>query len=545
MIGAAPRGNIAHPQTAQSAVLPAPVSGMDARVGAGSGNLDVALLLYNLVPAEYGLQIRNGYRVWAEGFGGAEVRTIIPYQGLDVGQADDKLFVATTDGIYDASTAGAAPTLKVAFAVQSSDSGFGVYTHYLNDNGDDMVYYADGENGLFEYDTGADTWAQATNLTADAGATTPWAITNINYVVSHKNRLWFCQKDSNVGWYLPVAAAEGTVKEFFFSRKFKHGGNLVGLYNWTMDGGAGRDDYLVAVSRAGDVIPYTGGNPDNADDWDATGTFYIGNVPRGAQAASEYGGNLYLLSTVGLVSMTDLLAGTDPVTIADRNSIGYRIARLLRNDLKMFRDTNGWSIKYVPQDGAMLVTVPRLADGTYRQYSFSITTGAWGVWRDVPLVCCQPYQGELMVGDPDGRVLRMDVTQDNVQTTGTGGAPIKFAALTAYSDMGAPGMFKRGVFVRPNWSAEIEPTYECYALYDYSLEINQQAPNPGNTTTVSLWDTALWDFGVWATSVGQPESSLRGTAGMGRTVAIVMSGNAQTNSVLLSWDIAWNTGGFL
>jgi hypothetical protein len=544
MIGARyPRAS-AHQQTSDSTVIPAPAGGMDARVGAGSGDMNVALLLYNLVPAEYGLQVRSGYRVWAEGFNDEEVRTVIPYQGLDVSQADDKLFVATTDGIWDASTAGGTPTLKVAFGTQSADSGFGVYTHYVNDNGDDMVYYADGENGLFEYDTTLDTWAQATNITKDAGEPSPWAIANINYVVSHKNRLWFCQKNSNVGWYLPVAVAEGQVEPFFFARKFKHGGNLVGVYNWTMDGGDGRDDYLVAVSRGGDVIPYTGADPASAATWDATGTFFIGNIPRGTRAASEYGGNLYLLSTLGLISMTDLLAGTDPATIVERNSIGYKIARLLRNDITQYRNSNGWDIKYVPQDGAMMVTVPQLADGTYRQYVYSIATGAWGIWRDVAMISSEPYQGELMVGSEDGRLLRMDVPKDEVASDNTGGEPIKFAVLSSYTDFGAPAKFKRGVFVRPNWSAETAPSYECYALYDYSLQFNDSPPNAVGQTA-ALWDTALWDFSVWADDRGIPYFSLRGTSGMGRTVAISMSGYAQTDTVLLSWDIAWNTGGFL
>lgn len=537
-----PRASAA-PQTSDATVMPAPVGGMDARVGAGSGDTSVALLLYNLVPAEYGLQIRPGYRVYAEGLNGEDVRTVIPYQGLDAGQTDDKLFVATQDGIWDASVDGGTPTLEVAFAIQSQDAGFGVYTHYVNDNGDDMIYYADGQNGLFEYDTLLDTWALATNITPKAGSLTPFAIANINYVVSHKNRLWFCQQDSNVAWYLPSAVAEGEVTEFLFARKFKHGGAIAGLYNWTMDGGDGRDDYLVAVSRGGDVIPYTGSNPDNAADWDNTGTFYIGNVPRGSRAASEYGGNLFLLSTLGLVSMTDLLSGTDPATVGDRLSIGYKIARLLRDDIALYETQNGWDIKYVPQDGVMLVNVPPLLDGTYRQYSYSIATGAWGIWRDVPMLSSEPYQSELVVGTA-GKVLRMDVPQDNVQTDGSGGTPIRYSVLSAYSDMEAPGQFKRNAFVRPNWSAETAPSYECYALYDYTLNLFA-ARGTAAQQNKALWDTALWDFGIWASDVGDPYFSLRGTSGMGRTIAVSMSGYAQSGSILLSWDISWNTGGFL
>jgi hypothetical protein len=47
-----------------------------------------------------------------------------------------------------------------------------------------------------------------------------------------------------------VNALYGTVTSWDFGSKFKHGGNLVGLWSWTVDGGIGIDDYLVAIAPA-------------------------------------------------------------------------------------------------------------------------------------------------------------------------------------------------------------------------------------------------------------------------------------------------------
>ena len=80
------------------------------------------------------------------------------------------------------------------------------------------------------------------------------------------------------------------------------GGELVGLYNFTMDGGDGVDDYLVALSRAGDVVIYRGDDPSLIDLWNIVGTFYVGELPAERRVANEYGGDLYIISVFGMIS---------------------------------------------------------------------------------------------------------------------------------------------------------------------------------------------------------------------------------------------------
>ena len=130
---------------------------------------------------------------------------------------------------------------------------------------------------------------------------------DIRGVVAHKQRIWFLEEDSTTGWYLGIGSIAGEVSPFYFGAKFRHGGRLAGLFNWSVDGGAGVDDFLVAVSQAGDVLPYQGSDP-SSDDWQLRGSYFIGEVPNTPTFGTEQGGELFLLSSFGVSSLNDLLS---------------------------------------------------------------------------------------------------------------------------------------------------------------------------------------------------------------------------------------------
>lgn len=532
-------------QAAQATVLPAPLRGIDARVPLAVDSLDTCIWAINMVPTEYAMRVRKGTRYWQTSIdSGAAIRTIIPYVGSSGSGSGDKLFAVTTNGIYDITTAGGSPTQKVAFGTQSADSGYGVFTHYVDESGDDMMFYADGENGLFKYTPGSNTWAQHTGITANANAINSFTMANVNFIMVHKLRIWLVEKDSNFAWYLPIRSATGEVKEFFFGSKFKHGGELVGLYNWTIDGGTGRDDHLVAISRGGDVIPYTGEDPADATTWANTGTFFIGPVPHGSRVASEYGGELFVLSKFGITPMSALMSG---VTLADpyANVTGHKIARLLRADLTTYGDDPGWSIQFVADIGSIMISVPVRDDGTYRQYVYNLSTEGWGLWRDIAMLSSDSWKGALMVGTPDGTVYRMDQTMDGVAANGSGGLPIHWFLLTSYAHLNAPATFKRCKFVRPNFVAESEPRYAISAHYDYQTDEPAEVSGSPDAPSGAVWDTGLWGTALWNTSLNTPYNDILGTAGLGRSVAVALVGSSTTQCDLASFDIIWDVGGYL
>ena len=539
-------------QSTQYTVQPAPMRGIDTRVNVASSSADVALLCQNMVPNDYGLKVRRGYREWQVGLG-AEVRTIIPYTGIQFGAVDDKCFAVTENGIYDVTTYAAAPVEKIAFTIQDDDAGYGVYAAYTNGAGDSILYYADGSNGLFAYDAVTDTWALATGITTAPGTVGgDLDLTKVVFVVAHKLRLWLVEKETQKGWYLPILSTTGEAAPFFFGSKFKHGGALVGLYNWTLDSGSGVDDHLVAVSRAGDVIPYRGDDPtatgsEGLQAWQNIGTWFIGDIPRGNRICSEYGGNLMLLSAFGLTSMQDLLSGT--ATEDPQTGIGARVAVQLRRDIARLGNDHGWNIKFITHQGQLMVSVPQLSNQRYSQYVYNIATQGWGVWDGVPLLTSDPWIGALMVGTKDGRVLRMDVNVDNVRLNQSSGNDINWYVLTGYSSYGSPGSFKRGMYVRPNFAAGIAPVYKTFFYYDYttSTPIAELPVTTGGSG--SQWDDGLWgeweDAAVWSADGLNGAWELQGGSGMGRTIALATVGTSRDETYLVSWDVAWNQGGFL
>jgi hypothetical protein len=537
--------NVAKQATAQSLVLPAPRGGMDDRAGIASEDMNSCLWAINMMPVEYGMRVRQGYREWQIGLP-SQVRTIVPYEGLVETDIDDKIFAICAEGIYDVSAQGGVPVQKLAFTDTGDDAGWGVYTHYTKPNGDDLIYYADNANGLFIYDPAGDTWAQATGLTPNPETGITFNVEDIVYIVSHKLRLWFVTKDSTIGWYLPIRSYTGEATPFFFGSKFKHGGDLVGLYNWTTDGGDGRDDILVAVSRGGDVMPYTGDDPSSDMTWENVGVFFIGLMPRGHRVASEYGGDLLLLSTNGIVAMSELVAGLEPED-PNKSQMAAKISRLVRLDMRNYANDHGWNIKFVADESILVVNTPlRTADDTYRQYVMGTTMNAWGLWRDVPYICGEPFNGDLLIGDPDGRVLRMDTEVDNVDINGEGGDDIKWYVLSSFTSAGAPGLQKRVQFIRPHFSAtDSRPSFDVYARYDY-FAIEPLAPTKApQTYGNSIWDTALWDSSIWASPQQLGYQGVRGATGMGTVFAIAMTGRSRGNTLFGSWDVTWDTGGFL
>ena len=530
------------PQVSKSITAPSPIGGIDGRVPLSADNPNVCLYSYNLVPSEFGVRVRDGYREWQVGVPTTDtegIGTVIPFTAND---GADKLFVATNEGIYDVTTAEGTPTLAVAFGDTSFGAGKGVYTQYLSSANEEYIFYADRVNGLFRYDATLGTWAIAAGITGVD-------VADVNFIVSHKLRLWFCVKDSSIAYYLPIDSIAGLAESFNFGSTFKHGGALVGVYSWTVDGGEGVDDYIVAISKAGDVIPFRGSDPTQTD-WSTVGTYYVGRLAQGNLAASQYGGNLTILSSFGLTQLSDLLRGVDPRVSDTRNdSIGNKIASILRTDMRQYGESEGWGVAYIPQDGAVIVTTPKRTGNVCLQYVYNISVQGWGFWREVPISALDSWKGVTYFGTADGRVCAMDAIKDNIQITPPvgnefNGLDINFSILTAYSTLGAPSVFKQGQLIRPDFLVKGSIDFQSKFMYDYdSLESN--FAGLGQPSPEGIWDTGLWDTAVWTGSTLEDRNSVSGGAGIGRFVAVAIQGTAPSDTILASIDISWTTGGIL
>ena len=520
-----------------------PVRGVDTRVAVSLGDPLHCIYTYNLIPYDYGMKVRPGYREHQIGLGGFGVRTIIPFEGVASDGADDRLFAVTNQGIYDVSIGGAAPILKATFANQTIDAGWGTYSHYVTDAGTTILYYADSKNGLFQYDSGTDIFAAVSQIDFTGGIVTE----NINFVMIYKQRIWFIEENSSTAWYLDIGAIQGACTQFFFDSKFRHGGALTGLYNWSVDGGEGLDDYLVAVSRGGDVLPYNGTDPSDENTWALHGTYYIGEVPVGPGAGIQTGGTLFLLSITGLNDMNLLLQGVDSELSGhrvDSPNITSKIAERIRERMIPSLDDYGWDVKLIPSEGGLLVNSPDIVPGDRIQYQYNFSAHGWGFWRDVPIISFDSYKGVIFFGDDTGRVLSMDVAADNVLLTPVGGINgdhIEFNVLTGYSPFDTEGLFKRVHRIRADFVTTGDLSYTCQPRYDYDLAEAELSVIPP-TLEGSLWGVAEWDVDLWEAGNLRGEGRVIGGWGWGRYVAVAMAGHTRIDTRFVGWDVTFTIG---
>ena len=550
MIGGA-IGSVGRPQQRTQSVMryPAPLMGIDTRKSLTTGDLNNCVYTFNLCPFEFGLRCRSGFREWqiaVDAGIGAGVHTLIPFDSIQDSGAGDKLFAVTNEGIWDTTVYAAAPVKVATFTDTSADAGYGTFTHYVNQAEDDVLFYADNLNGLWSYDAGLNAWTQGNVI--DAGQ--PITDADVKFVMSHKNNVWFAAQNSTIGYYLPILANQGVVTEQFFGDKFGHGGTLEGLFSWTVDGGDGVDDILVAVSHAGDVILYTGSGPDEAD-WGMKGIYYIGQIPNTPRFGSEQGGELYLLSAYGIVSMSDLLSGVDSNTLqadVEGNSIALKISGLLRQEMREKITLRGWDVSVVPAEGGIVVSTPTVGAEAPIQFYYNLATRGWGLWRNVPMTCFTEWEGAVMFGTADNRVQRMDDVLDNVVITpeaGTeNGEPIGFSIMTSYSPLSGDGTYKRVKLIRPDFISTTKPTFSSQARYDFDTsEAFDFATSDPNALAVGVWDLGAWDNVIWASKNGTTFPTIAGAWGTGRYIAVATAGTCRADTRLIGWDVIFDAGG--
>jgi hypothetical protein len=527
-MGRAPQGQ------AYNYTFPASVGGVNALDPLISLPPDDCFYTFNLMPSEYGLRLRKGYREWATGVGTThtQVRTIIPFEGKD--PTNDKLFAATADGIYDVTSDGeTSPARVVTFSDTNLDAGYCTWTEMTLDNGDQKLFVADARNGLHMYDEDMDTWSVPSFTGGIASA-------DVAFVILHKERLWVIENGGSDAYYGPVASIAGTFTKFTFGAKFKYGGQLQCLANWTLDGGDGVDDYLVGISRGGDVLTYRGSDP-SATDWQLTGSFFVGEVPDSRRITQGYAGQLFILSTFGISSLQDLVQGVD---VSDTGrSVSAKINRILRGQVIEKKSKLGWQMSIHPADGFLQVLEPWDFAANAIQYSQNLLTKAWGYWQNVPAVCADTWNAEYYMGGNDGVVYMYDGLLDNT-TLGGAGASIPFSILTSFQPIGEHATHKMNTMIRVVGVTSGEINYNMKSVYDYNV-IDEALPPSGTTVGApAAWDTAIWDSAIWDGPL-TGEQKTEGGNGIGRTVAIAMRGESAARITIVGWDLSMIGGGFL
>jgi len=518
------------PPTVKSMMLPAPIGGINAVGLLAMGEPTDSIFQYNLIPSAYGTAVRQGYVPWATTVGTGTVGTVMPYTGSNT--AANKLFAAATNGIFDITVQGVSnPAASVTFPSQDANSGVGQSVAFTTTAAHYLVY-TDETNGYYLYTEGSG-WSKIAFGTG-VGQVSGVDPANFAMPAVYMSRLWFVVRGSSQAVYLGIGSVFGPATIFDFSNKFKHGGTLVALYTWTFDGGDGVNDYLVAISSAGDVVLYQGGDPTTAGAFSLVGNWYIGAPPAGRRIAGTFGGDLYLLSAYGIIPLTRLISGM--VVQNEVVAVTEKITPLINQLMSTAFNLPGWEMTLISSQNLLLLATPKITGLSYLQYVQYLPSKGWANYRDLPYFTGCDWNGTFLFAD--------GTTNVNLHTGSTdNGVNINWSMLTHFTDAEEPGRYHRVHFVRPVFLSNIPPAYAASAKYDYDLTENLTTPistTPGGTVwDVGVWDTALWAGGTIASAV------VTGGAGMGRAMAIAINGNSKSPTTLLRFDVMYDTGGLL
>jgi hypothetical protein len=399
---------------------------------------------------------------------------------------------------------------------------------------------------LVGVNTSAGAAAQTTGVTADPPGAAPLVKETVtappgkpyvnpnlfHTVLSHMNRLWFADTSNLALYYLPLQQKSGELKELPLNALFRRGGAIRAIYNWTIDGGAGIDDQLVIFSTNGEAVIYNGIDPDSADAWNLTGIFRF-DSPLSMRSVIQYGGDLYVFVSTGLVPMSTMLrAESEQLGSPDKNVADLFV------ELTTNKDTyRGWEAILDHNHGWAILNFPTGAANVYRQMVRFMPDPVWATWSGIPARCWQWVNKQMFCGSDDGTLyeLRRDALNDN-------GRPITADVQPSWSAFNTAAV-KAFKMINPYIISDgtAAPYVDIRVDYDTSLPLNQPSVSVSNLG--ATWDTATWDVDYW-TSAMQTQTQWTGVAGLGRVAAPRMRVSViDCNFSLAGFDVLYETGG--
>lgn len=464
-----------------------------------------AVTLDNYIPQDSYLELRPGYTKYCTVGTDAEfVKTLAPYHYPSY----DHLFAVYGGKIWDISS----PDTPTSMGVTLTDDYCQVvqyknYLYFMNGKDQPIAFYVDSG--------GQD------NIGAWGFSGTGLTDTKIISGAVSKEFLWFIEKDSLTVWYSAVAGSiSGTLKPFDLSQIAKWGGHLVAVANWTIDGGVGIDDYTAFITSEGEVLVYSGANPDDASNWSLKGSYKI-SKPIGYRCTMQYQGDVVVICQDGYFPMGKALAtanaGDSLVAFSD-NIRGLVIERTSMN-----KDIKGWQGLIYTKKGYAIFNVPIATQ--FEQHVINVNTGAWCRFTGIRSFCWCIYDDRAFFGGVDG-VYQFDSAWSD------DGAPIEGVVEQAYNDLGTPNI-KKVQLLNPRTSSTAPFALTVYPDVDYRKRKLAYINNIG-LSVGSKWDVSPWNTSNWAIDTAdEVNSQWIMTSATGFKVSVVFK--TKTRGIVVDW----------
>lgn len=451
---------------------PAPVGGLNDRDSLATMPPQDAVVLENWWPYPSQVMVRKGSVNWFTPYAAA-TETIVEYAPVGGG---NKLFAASGTSIYDITSQGSST------AVVTGQSNARWQDISITNAGGSFLYLFNGVDKPQLYD--GTTWQAVDN------ASVPFAITgvtttNLVQACLWKNRIVMAERNTLKAWYLPVQSVGGAASALDIGAVAQRGGSIVGVYNWTIDGGAGVDDQLVFLTSNGEVIVYQGTDPASAATFALVGVYYIGR-PIGRRCACKFRGDILIICEEGVFPLSQALQSS---SVDRRVAITDKIQNSISIAAQLYKANFGWQLEVFQDQNMLILNIPA-GNGMNYQFAQNTITGAWtkftgwnaSAWKNT-------FSAGLLYGDSTtvkkAWVADVDVDQQIVAD-----------GLSSFQYFQAQTYGKLFTMVRPYLTTNGSPSIL------YSLNINQVLSEPTGSLSYTaptgmVWGDMYWGSMFW------------------------------------------------
>jgi hypothetical protein len=391
------------------------------------------------------------------------------------------MFAASDGRIYDVSVAGGQAVVQSGL---TSDRW--QYVNFTPFGAHTVIHLGNGIDPLIQYDGISNTWSNPAITGLPVGFTTA----SIIAVHAAKRRLWYTLVGSTIAAFMPTDAITGPIAGTVdMGDLWVRGGYLVGVASWTIDGGAGPQDYVVFLSSRGEISIFQGTDPTNASAWALVGTFQIA-PPISRRCFVRIGSEVAILTLQGIIPISQVLP-FDPS--ADRSvSLTARIQNAMAQVTAASQTLFGWQMLTYPAQQLFFLNVPLTERSDQNQYVMNMLTGAWTEFSGWNAGCFEIYNDKLYFGGNTGEI----------NQAYTGGSDYNQSIIAdvqcAFNWFENPGRTKRMTMVQPLLvlgGGSFSPTL---AVDTDFLASNATAPVTTTIASGSLWDKAKWDVDAWS-----------------------------------------------
>jgi hypothetical protein len=372
-------------------------------------------------------------------------------------------------------------------------------------------------------------------------AITGVATDEIDHVNVYRNRIWLTDR-TMTAYYLATDAITGAASDVALAGVFRKGGYILFTATWSVDAGNGPNEYIVFATTEGEFAIYQGDPADTAT-WGIVG-LYDASPPLGKNAYLRVGGDLLVLTEIGLVPMSSI-KNKDPAALALAS-----ISRNIQPDWQaeaQSRRTLPWEIVKWTSRNIAYITCPITSDENVTPaicFAVNLETGAWSKVTGWDTRCMILHDDGVYFGTNDGALVQADVGGYDQ------GELIYYAYVGHMDHLGAIGAYKTVTQARAIFRtlAEFNPAISVTTDYSVSLPTYPSAASPD---TASLWDVGLWDQAKWdAGAVYYTETTKWvsiGRSGFAHAPVILLTSGSTTapSAELVAFDTLYNPGGLV